>query len=125
MGAGAAGTAALGLAACGDDYFEPATDHGDDAPNALLIVTDSTRADYISHYNPDSLAKTPNLDALARDSLTFERAVPEAMPTGPGAARAAHRRALVPVPQLRAHQGAAVGPGLDPDSRPPPDRDRD
>ena len=30
--------------------------------------------------NPDSLAKTPNFDALGRDSLNFSLAVPEAMP---------------------------------------------
>ena len=69
--AGGAGAAALGLGACGDDYFEPTTAHAKDAPNTLLIVTDSTRADYIGAYNPSSLAKTPNLDALARDSLRF------------------------------------------------------
>ena len=114
FGAGAAGTAALGLAACGDDYFEPATDHGDDAPNALLIFSDSTRADYISHYNPDSLAKTPNIDALARDSLTFERAVPEAMPTGPA------RRALLtgvrsfPFRNYVPTKGLPLGPGWTP-----------
>ncbi len=89
FGAGAAGAAALGLGACGDDYFEPAADHGDDAPNALLIFSDSTRPDYIGHYNRDSMAKTPNLDALFADSLAFSRAVPEAMPTGPA------RRALL------------------------------
>ena len=78
-----AGAAALGSAACGDDYFEPSTEHGSDAPNTLLIVTDSTRADYIGAYNPDARNRTPNLDALANDSLTFSLAVPEAMPTGP------------------------------------------
>jgi len=73
----------LAASACGDDYWEPSTSHGEDAPNVVMIVTDSTRADYISHYNPDSLAKTPNIDALAKESLVFDLAVPEAMPTGP------------------------------------------
>ena len=41
------------------------------------------------YYNENSLAKTPNLDALAKDSLAFTHAVPEAMPTGPA------RRALL------------------------------
>ena len=45
FGAGAAGAAAVGLGACGDDYFEPSTEHADDAPNAVLIFSDSTRAD--------------------------------------------------------------------------------
>src|SRR3954466_3314564 len=89
MEAGGAGAAALGLAACGDDYFAPKTKHKRDAPNTLLIVTDSTRADYVGAYNHVSRNKTPNLDALARDSLLFDLAVPEAMPTGPA------RRALL------------------------------
>jgi arylsulfatase A-like enzyme len=80
--AGAAGAAALGLSACGDEY-EPTASHASDAPNVLLIVTDSTRADYIGAYNPSSIARTPSIDALARQSLRFELAVPDAMPTGP------------------------------------------
>lgn len=79
--AGAAGAAALGLSACGDEY-EPRTRHDKDAPNVLLIVTDSTRADYIGAYNADTRARTPNLDAIAREGLRFDYAVPEAMPTG-------------------------------------------
>jgi arylsulfatase A-like enzyme len=111
LGAGAAGAAALGLGACGDDYFEPATSHAGDAPNTLLLFTDSTRADYIGHYNRDSLAKTPNLDALGRDSLSFSLAVPEAMPTGPA------RRALLtgvrsfPYRNYVPTKGLPVGPG--------------
>ncbi|MBA2630878.1 MAG: sulfatase [Thermoleophilaceae bacterium] len=112
--AGGAGAAAMGVAACGDDYFEPKTEHGSDAPNALLIMTDSTRADYIGHYNPRSLAKTPNLDALARDSLSFSLAVPEAMPTGPA------RRGLLsgvrsfPYRDYVPTKGLPVGPGWSP-----------
>jgi arylsulfatase A-like enzyme len=109
--AGGAGAAALGLGACGDDYFSAKADHAADAPNALLIVTDSTRADYIGHYNRRSLAKTPNLDALARDSLSFSLSVPEAMPTGPA------RRALLtgvrsfPFRNSVPTKGLPVGPG--------------
>jgi arylsulfatase A-like enzyme len=111
LAAGAAGATTLGLGACGDDYFEPATSHAKDAPNTLLIVTDSTRADFIRYYNPDSPAKTPNLDALARDSLSFSLAVPEAMPTGPA------RRALLtgvrsfPFRNYVPTKGLPVGPG--------------
>ena len=74
---------ALGLAACNDD-LEPQTSHAQDAPNTLLIVTDSTRRDFVSAYhdNVDELANTPNLEALGKESLVFEHAVPEAMPTG-------------------------------------------
>jgi arylsulfatase A-like enzyme len=52
------------------------------AQNAILIVTDSTRADHLGAYG-SKLGLTPNLDALARDAVTFTRAHPEAMPTGP------------------------------------------
>jgi arylsulfatase A-like enzyme len=79
--AGAAGAAALGLSAC-DNEYEPRAGHAKDAPNVILIVTDSTRADYVGAYNPDSRARTPSLDALAREGLRFDYAVPESMPTG-------------------------------------------
>ncbi len=78
---GAAGAAAVGLSACGDEY-EPTGAVSSDAPNVILVVLDSTRADYIGAYNPDALARTRNIDALARRSLKFELAIPEAMPTG-------------------------------------------
>jgi arylsulfatase A-like enzyme len=81
--AGGAGALALGGAGCGTDDYELELSRGSDAPNVLLIVTDSTRADYIGAYNRDTIARTPNIDALARESLTFDLAVPEAMPTGP------------------------------------------
>ena len=111
LGSGAAGAAALGLGACGDDYFEPATRHDKDAPNTLMLITDSTRFDYIRAYNPDSLAKTPNIDALVKDSLSFSMAVPEAMPTGPA------RRALLtgvrsfPYRNYVPTKGLPIGPG--------------
>jgi arylsulfatase A-like enzyme len=109
--AGGAGAATLGLAACGDDYFEPASHHGTDSPNFVLIFSDSTRADYLGAYNPSARNKTPNLDALARDSLVFDLAVPEAMPTGPA------RRALLtgirsfPYRNYVPTKGLPVGPG--------------
>ena len=52
------------------------------AQNVILVVTDSTRADYLGAYG-SKRGLTPNLDALAADGLTFTRAHPEAMPTGP------------------------------------------
>ncbi|MDQ3435284.1 MAG: sulfatase-like hydrolase/transferase [Actinomycetota bacterium] len=87
--AGGAGALALGVAGCASDDFEQDVKRDPDAPNVLLIVTDSTRADYLGVYNPESIAKTPNLDALAGESLKFGLAVPESMPTG------AVRRALL------------------------------
>src|ERR1700748_1560475 len=79
--AGAAGAAALGLSACGEEYATTVS-RAKDAPNVLLIVTDSTRADYGGAHNPHTRAQTTNLDALFKRSLKFDYAVPEAMPTG-------------------------------------------
>jgi arylsulfatase A-like enzyme len=97
-GAGAAGAAALTAAGC--DLTDNGS--GSDKPkvqkvvaregeqlNVLLIVTDSTRRDFVSIYDGDKLADTPNLDALGKEGLLFNRAVPEAMPT------VAVRRALL------------------------------
>jgi arylsulfatase A-like enzyme len=80
--ASAAGAAALGLAACGADEYDPTVARSADAPNVLLIITDSTRRDYVGAYNSSAIAKTPNIDALAKGGVTFPHAVIEAMPTG-------------------------------------------
>jgi arylsulfatase A-like enzyme len=96
-GAGAAGAAALAAAGCdladssdADDAPAPKVIRRDEHPlNVLLIVTDSTRRDFVSAYDGDELAHTPNLDSLAGEGLRFDRAVPEAMPT------VAVRRALL------------------------------
>ncbi len=84
-GVGAAGAAALGAAGCGPFGDESATGaDSEDRMNVLLIVTDSTRRDFVSAYGgADRLARTPNIDALAREGLRFDHAVPEAMPTVP------------------------------------------
>ena len=91
-GLGAAGTAALAATGCevlGDSEEEPKVKRDPDAMNVLLIVTDSTRRDFVGAYEGEELANTPNLDALAKEGLRFDRAVPEAMPT------VAVRRALL------------------------------
>jgi arylsulfatase A-like enzyme len=96
-GAGAAGAAALAASGCdlndSSDSTEPRVQkvvaRKGEPLNVLLIVTDSTRRDFVSVYDGDKLAHTPNLDALAKQGLLFNRAVPEAMPT------VAVRRALL------------------------------
>jgi arylsulfatase A-like enzyme len=96
-GAGAAGAAALAAAGCdlsdSSDADRPEVQkvvaREGEPLNVLLIVTDSTRRDFVSAYDGDELAHTPNLDALAKEGLLFNRAVPEAMPT------VAVRRALL------------------------------
>ena len=101
-GAGAAGVGLAGLAAgCGGSGADsvataaqtvvrtaaslrtrvPQKRKGE-VPNLLLVIIDSVRADMLGSYGRRH-ANTPNLDALARESLRFTRSFPEAMPTVP------------------------------------------
>jgi arylsulfatase A-like enzyme len=50
-----------------------------DGPNVLLLIVDQLRADHAL----GSRARTPNIDELAAEGLTFTRVFPEAMPTVP------------------------------------------
>jgi arylsulfatase A-like enzyme len=84
----AGGTSAAALAASGcfldgdEDGRSPLPLRPEEI-NTLLIVTDSTRADYIGAYGGGRLAETPNIDALAKEGIRFTRPRPEAMPTVP------------------------------------------
>jgi arylsulfatase A-like enzyme len=49
-------------------------------PNVVLVILDSLRKDHIGAYG-NNWIKTPNLDALANESLRFTRAYPESAPT--------------------------------------------
>jgi arylsulfatase A-like enzyme len=86
--AGVAGASLLGAAGCGgladglthvsDDYLPG----GGVGPNVIVVIIDSLRRDHVGAYgNP--WIRTPTLDAIARESLLFTRAQPEAMPTLP------------------------------------------
>lgn len=61
--------------------------HGNDlAPirHIVLVVFDTLRRDAVGHYGTPptwGAIATPNLDAFARESVTFTRAYPEALPT--------------------------------------------
>lgn len=66
-----------------------------EAPNLLLVILDSVRADHLGSYGRRN-ARTPNLDALAKDSLRFTSAYPEAFPTGPARATIFSGRRLFP-----------------------------
>ena len=50
--------------------------------NFILVIIDSLRKDHVGAYG-NTWIKTPNLDQFARESVRFERAYPEAMPTLP------------------------------------------
>jgi hypothetical protein len=56
------------------------TPSADRDTNVVLIIMDSLRKDHIGVYGNDKI-KTPNLDALAEESLRFSRAYPESAPT--------------------------------------------
>ena len=51
-------------------------------PNVILIMLDSLRRDHIGCYSNDWI-ETPNIDALAKESVRFTNAHPEALPTLP------------------------------------------
>jgi arylsulfatase A-like enzyme len=71
-GAGAAGTALLGASGC--------VPGGEPEMNVVLIIIDSLRKDHVGAYG-NGWIQTPNLDALAKESLRFTRAYPESLPT--------------------------------------------
>jgi arylsulfatase A-like enzyme len=48
--------------------------------NVVLVIIDSLRKDHIGAYGNEWI-ETPNMDALANDSLRFTRAYPESIPT--------------------------------------------
>jgi arylsulfatase A-like enzyme len=93
-GAGAASAAVLGAAGCGtlaksftqvpDEYLPK----GGSKVNVIVVILDSLRRDHVGAYG-NKWIKTPNLDALAKESLLFTRPYPESIPTIP-ARRAIH-----------------------------------
>lgn len=113
-GLSAAGIGVLGVAGCGAESSAettaavtrprtaasiaaarvPQVKKGE-APNLLLVIVDSVRADHLGSYGRKN-AHTPNLDALARESLRFTSVYPEAFPTGPARATIYGGRRIFP-----------------------------
>ncbi len=54
-----------------------------DGPNILFIGVDTLRADYLPLFNPEAKAKTPALEAFAKDAVLFEKAFSQASWTKP------------------------------------------
>lgn len=118
-GASLAGAAALGATGFPGAGTRAARAQGPaskrELPNVLLIVVDGVRADFVSAYDdPDDRADTPNLDELAKGSLRFDHAIPEAMPAFPS------RRGLLsgvrtyPFRDWKPTKGLARYPGWNP-----------
>jgi len=81
-GAGVAGASLLGTAGCNSRLGN------DGKMNVVVVILDSLRRDHVGAYGNDWI-QTPNLDALAEDSLRFTRPYSESYPTIP-ARRAIH-----------------------------------
>jgi arylsulfatase A-like enzyme len=111
-GASAAGAGVLGsLAAAGTASAQLGDDRG---RGALVVVLPLVRADHVDEFEGDSPAKTPNLNELTKNSLRFDRAIPESMPA------LSARRALVtgmrafPFRDWRRLDGFPSVPGFNP-----------
>jgi len=86
--AGTAGVVALGASAAVGSRYEEYLPKGGSKVNVIVVILDSLRRDHVGAYG-NTWIKTPNLDALARQSLLFTRPYPESIPTIP-ARRAIH-----------------------------------
>ena len=72
--------AILSPGACSDDTLVN-VGGADLTTNVLLVVVDTLRADHVGSYG--GRARTPNMDALARSGVRFERAYSHIPLTGP------------------------------------------
>ena len=101
----AAGASAAALSSPGDAVARPG-----DRPNVVVIVIDTLRADhaYGTH------ARTPNMDALARDGVRFVRTHPEAMPTVPARNSILSGSRVFPFRGWHDYRGLLERPGWEP-----------
>jgi arylsulfatase A-like enzyme len=111
---GASAAAVAGLAAHPGASAQGRTLQAGERPNVLLIVADRLRADHVRAYDSDAPVATPNIDALAKESLRFEHAIAEGLPALPA------RRAILtgtrtyPFRDWRATPGLPAIPGWNP-----------
>ena len=88
VGAGAVGAALLGAPAALSGREKGTVETERRPMNVILIIVDTLRKDHVGVYGNDWI-ETPNLDALAAESLLFTQSHPDAMATIP-ARRAIH-----------------------------------
>ncbi|ADB49734.1 sulfatase family protein [Conexibacter woesei] len=79
-------------------------------PNVLVLVLDSLRYDHVGA-NGNAWIRTPNIDALARESVRFTRAFPEAMPTVPARRSLLTSRRVYPWTTWRPTRNLPDSPG--------------
>ncbi len=79
-GAGAAGAALFGSSVAAGARYKSYLPEGGSRMNVILVIIDSLRRDHVGAYG-NRWIKTPNLDALAKESLVFSRPYPESLPT--------------------------------------------
>jgi arylsulfatase A-like enzyme len=110
-GAGLAG-AALAQAGCRDGEGARSVAQSG-RRNIVLIVVDTLRPDHLGCYG-NEVVRTPNLDALARESLRFTRVFPEAMPTVPARRSILTGRRVYPFRGWQPWEGLAKRAGWSP-----------
>jgi arylsulfatase A-like enzyme len=112
----AAGAGLAGAALAGAGCREPSGDRGSAQAgprNIVLIVIDSLRPDHLGCYG-NEVVRTPNVDALARESLRFTRVFPEAMPTVPARRSILTGRRVYPFRRWQPWEGLAKRAGWSP-----------
>jgi arylsulfatase A-like enzyme len=87
-----------------------------DGPNVLVLVVDTLRADHVGAYG--GRARTPTIDALAREGLRFTRFYPEAMATVPARRSILTGRRVFPFRHWQPHRGLMMTPGWAPIAEP-------
>jgi arylsulfatase A-like enzyme len=83
-----------------------------DGPNVLVLIVDTLRADHVGAYG--GRARTPNMDALAREGLRFTRFFPEAMATVPARRSIMTGRRIFPFRHWEPRRGLMSTPGWAP-----------
>src|SRR5918995_6829693 len=110
-----ASAAAAAAAALEPGAFAPgAFAQRPDGPNVVLVIIDSLRADAAYEH----WARTPTIDALARQGMRFTNVFPEGMPTVPARNAILSGRRQFPFRGWYDRPGLIEAPGWEPLERP-------